>query len=137
MQTNLIAQLLHTLQYGKVTKSNLLQAVKSCKEYKDHTAKSWQLAINEVWENSKPHFCKLYLERNPKNVMAVFFNEERERDNSLQCYVMVGEHGSAHPNYITNRCKRINPDHPEAESLVRWFRNGYAANHHTEKPIFV
>jgi hypothetical protein len=137
MQTNIVTQLLRTLQYGKVTKSNLLQTVKSCKEYKQFSSKSWKVAIDEVWENSQPYFCKLYLENSSKDIIAVFFNLERERDNSLQCYAMVGEHHTAHPEYLSNKCKRINPDHPAAEYLVSYLRNGYAVNYHTESPIFV
>jgi len=138
MQTNLITQLLRTLQAGKVTKSNLLQTVKSCKEYNQYTAKSWKVAIDEVWESSKPYFCKLYLENSSKDIIAVFFNEERERDNSLQAFSLNDSHFTAHPEYLLNKCRRIKPSQPQAaEYLVSYLKNGYAVNYHTESPIFV
>jgi hypothetical protein len=145
MQTNIqptttaqvVSKLLRSLPSGQVTKANLIKLVKEQPEYSKIHSIIWKGIVNEVWESSKPYFCKLYLENSPKSVIAVFFNEERERDNSLQAFSLNVSHFTTHPQYLLNKCRRIEPDHPAAANLVSYLRNGYAVNYHTETPIFV
>jgi hypothetical protein len=136
MQKETILNILHNLPSGAVTKNNLRQSVQAAPEYNQHSPRSWQIAVNETWEQARHDFTKLYFECSTKEVIAVFPNL-KERDGSLNSYAFSCEHFTAQPDYLKTRCSRVKPDAPEAQELVKYLLTRYAANYHTSKPILL
>lgn len=135
MQRQTILNILHNLPSGQVTKANLRQSVAAHPTYSQHSPRSWQIAVNEVWEIQRSNFVKLYKEPHGQKI-AVFINQ-RHNSEAMQCFSLTDGHSPATSEYLKTRCTRIAADDVRAQNLVKYLLNDYAREYNTDRPILL
>ena len=73
---------------------------------------------------------KVTFHKHPTNgdFFAYFPDEETDVNGNKTCYSHVGQHGSAHPDYV-GECETVSPDSEEARALIEELQSiGYELN---------
>lgn len=137
MQRQTILNILHNLPSGKVNKANLKAQVAAHPSYSQHSPRSWQIAVNEVWEIQRSNFVKLYKEPIENEEIAVFINQKLPSGSKANIVVSPKNKGCFTPEYLKTRCTRIAADDVRAQNLVKYLLNDYAREYNTDRPILV
>jgi hypothetical protein len=135
MQRQIITQILQSLPSGQVNKANLKAQVQAHEHYSQHSPRSWQILINETWEQARHDFVKLYKEPHGQKI-AVFINQ-RHNSEAMQVFSLTDGHSPATAEYLKTRCTRIAADDVRAQELVKYLLNDYAREYNTDRPILV